>query len=533
MNPNILVQNSMEQSLREMSLKQYILVFGSIVDQNPDNDTFKERIPFALWKRQVKACDFAELNQITLWPKSRQKGLSEFAAERALKTLMQNENVEGVAISKSEVFADYFLKKRVLAKFKHMEREHPGVFPKLLKETKEELVWEGNRTMKSVASSSTAAASMTLDFLIVDEAGGIDEGRSAYGDKSIFKPILNNSIPTCDQNSDAWIMIIGTSVPGTYYNEIVQEAYDAEMKGEDCPFKYFFIGWHHQPGRDEEWYLRQQGLMKDDVYLQHPTDMDDFFYIKDGLVFKHFDSHEGGKHVMHYNIGTKFYRKIDKDVERINASWNHEIITSYDHGTNHPAVNLYGIYDPFKDYLFVFDETFFQDGHGTSVKDIGIAINMVERAFPKRPNKKIADGAIFNDVGIKSVGSIFRSYGHSFKKAKKHDESASRELLSSRFRDNKIFIHPKCVNTIDQLRTYRWDPKSKGEKPIQHNDDAIDALRYMCAECRVETWEPTSTETDTSYHGSSNDSIGDPMGFEYAMDDRDSETSISQDWQRY
>jgi len=534
MNQDILINKSMQEVLRTMTLKQYILVFGSIVDQNPAHDTFKKRIPFSLWKRQLEACDFAEKHQITLWPKSRQKGLSERAAERALKTLMQNENVEGAAISKSETFAEYFLEKRVLAKYHHMCEMFPDKFPKIIKSTKEKIVWEGNRILHSVASSTTAAASMTLDFLIVDEAGGIDEGRGAFGDKSIFRPILNNSIPTCDQNSDSWIEIIGTSVPGTYYNQIVREAYDAEQRNEYCPFKYFFIGWHHQPGRDAEWYRKNHALMKDDMYLQHPTDMDDFFYVKDGLVFPHFDQSEDGRHIVSFTVGQKFFRKKDGKIERINPTWNNLIITAYDHGTQHPAVNLYGIYDKFKDFVFIVDETFFHEGHGKSVGEIAKEISLKERFLPRRPDKKIADGAIFNDVGIKSVGTLFKEYGHKFAKAKKHDEAASRELVNGRFRDDKIFIHPKCINLIEQIRTYRWDPKSKGEKPIQYNDDALDALRYLCAECKPESWEPTAeVSRDAAYNHEFDNSqvVGDPMGF--SNFEAEGQVEISQDWQRF
>ena len=98
---------------------------------------------------------------------------------------------------------------------------------------------------------------------------------------------------------------------------------------------------------------------------------------------------------------------------------------------------------------------------------------------------------------MESVGSRFRKMGRNFRKAKKHDEAASRDLLSNRFRDNKILIHPRCACLIAELRSYRWDPKSKGEKPIQKNDDAIDALRYLCAECVPEQHPRTEKPMDS------------------------------------
>ena len=482
--------------LRALSLFDYISLFGSIDDQDYESDTFKERIPFKLWKRQMEACDFMEKieNRVCLLPKSRQKGYSEISAERALFTLFKHKNIKGAIVSKSEDFAKEFLSLRIIPKYNNLIKKHPGQFPAIVRQTKDEIEWEDGRKLKSISCSSTGAASLTLDFMVFDEAGGIDEGRGK--DSGLFEDLLTNSMPALDQNQASWAMIIGTSVPGTYYNELVRTAYDENNTG---TFKYFFIGWHHQPGRDQDWYLRQKGLLGDGVYLQHPTDMEDFFFIKDGLVFQHFDAQPEGKHIKTFEVGKPIYRKLAGKVQSFNPSWNLNYITSYDHGTNHPAVNLYGLYDKFADMLYVFAETFFPDQHGSDVSEIAEDIHKEMNAHPRKPNRMIADGAIFNEIGVESVGKRFRKYGLHFKKAKKHDEAASRDLLASRFRDNSIILHSSCYNLIDQVRTYRWDAKSKGEKPIQKNDDAIDALRYMCIECKTDRFVPRANVTINRY----------------------------------
>jgi len=492
---------TMEQRLREMSLIDYIVSFGSVTDQDADNETFKQRVPFALWPRQAEACDFMENTQAVLLPKSRQKGYSELSAERCLKTLFEHKNTKGAVVSKSEDFAKAYLIDRILPKYKYMSENHPGMFPKILKQTKEEIEFEGGRKLLSISCSNTGAASLTLDFMVFDEAGGIDEGRGKMGENdSLFKSILDNSLPALDQNPQSWAMIIGTSVPGSYYNQLVREAYENGNTGE---YKYFFIGWYHQPGRNREWYLRQKARLKENVYLQHPTDMEDFFYVKDGLVFPHFDPREGGRHVVPFEIGKVIHRKVKKglksEIQRFRPSWSCQFKTAYDHGTNHPAVELYTLYDEYNDMLFVFDELFYQDGHGTQVEDIlkDMRRKAIEFPFPRKPDKELCDGAIFNDVGAKSIGSMFIDGGRRFIKASKHDEAASRELLNGRFRDDKIIIHPRCVNFIRQIRSYRWDAKAKGEKPIQKDDDAIDAGRYICVDCRPEDHERTERMPDS------------------------------------
>jgi hypothetical protein len=148
--------------------------------------------------------------------------------------------------------------------------------------------------------------------------------------------------------------------------------------------------------------------------------------------------------------------------------------------------------------LFVFDEVFFEDGHGSTVNEIEAQLKdkAKDYPFPRKPDKEVADGSIFNDIGVETVGKLFRKLKRYFTKAKKHDEAASRELLNGRFRDNKIIIHPDCVNFIKQLRGYIWDTKSLGEKPIQKEDDSIDCGRYTCAECKPEDHAKTERPKD-------------------------------------
>ncbi len=536
MSINLMNELKMSEKLNEISFVEYIYLFGSITDQlawtmkngkKVKNPTYKQRVPFKLWSRQREACEFLEGNNLVLMPKSRQKGYSEIAAERCLFTLFKNINIKGAVVSKSEDFASDFLKYRIIPKYNEMCKQWPNCFPKIVKSNKDEIEWEDGRVLKSISCSNTGAASLTLDFMVFDEAGGIDENKGASIDKSLFKSILDNSLPALDQNPDSWVMIIGTSVPGTYYNQLVRKAYEQNNEGE---YKYFFIGWHHQPGRTKEWYFSQRERLGDDVYLQHPTDMDDFFYIKDGLVFQHFDPKEGGRHVLNFTVGERFTRKIIKgnkaSVAHFKPSWNNYFITSYDHGTNHPAVNLYGLYDKYSDMLYVFAETFFQDGHGSDVDEINSEINKKYREYPipRKADREIADGSIYNDIGAESVGSLFRNLGRNFIKAKKNDEAASRELVADRFRKNRIYIHEDCVNLITQIRDYRWDAKSKGEKPVQKNDDAIDALRYMCSECRPEKHE-TQERAPGSYKVNYNQRTN--------WNTNTSSNSINDDWQAW
>ena len=46
------------------------------------------------------------------------------------------------------------------------------------------------------------------------------------------------------------------------------------------------------------------------------------------------------------------------------------------------------------------------------------------------------------------------------------------------FKQGRLYIHKDCINLIQELETYAFDPDSKDEKPVKENDHAVDALRY-------------------------------------------------------
>jgi phage terminase large subunit len=48
----------------------------------------------------------------------------------------------------------------------------------------------------------------------------------------------------------------------------------------------------------------------------------------------------------------------------------------------------------------------------------------------------------------------------------------------------RLTIHPRCVNTIKEFSSYRWNPNAKGgkEEPLKEFDHAMDVVRYMTME---------------------------------------------------
>jgi hypothetical protein len=430
-------------------------MFGSI-----EHAESGERTEFNLWPKQRELCDFLEANRYVLTPKSRQKGFSEISAERAILTMLLKKNARGVVISVNEDKATDYKNDRFLPKYEWLLANSKFPVPKIIKNTEREIRLDNGSKLRILPASKVGAAGITGDFLIFDEAGGIDETRGATVEKSHFKSVLRNSIPAMNRRPKAWMMIIGTSVPGTHYNELVRDAYNTNNEG---IFKYFFIGCMDEPGRDAQWYKEQQEILGDDVYLQEPRDMDDFFYVKEGLVMRDFSE--------------------KRHVHRFDLDYSWEYYVCYDHGTQHPAAAMFMAYDPIADHVYFYDEEYFGPfGHDTPVRVIAPAIRRKATSIKKPIRAWIADNDIFKKRGVDSVAKVFAKYGlKDWKAAKKHDEKGSLEVYRDRFLECSITIHPRCIALIEELKTWRYKMNGLNSVPQDSNNDCIDASKYGLA----------------------------------------------------
>ena len=62
----------------------------------------------------------------------------------------------------------------------------------------------------------------------------------------------------------------------------------------------------------------------------------------------------------------------------------------------------------------------------------------------------------------------------------------------------KMYIHPSCISTIEELNTYTFDQDNEGNwlnKPIDANNHLMDALRYSLSDL---IFKPTVKEDANS-----------------------------------
>lgn len=456
-------KNSLSAVLNRLTLAEYIEFFGSYWDQ----EAFEVK-PLKLWPAQREYCDWLENNPFALVPKARQLGMSEIMAERIVRDLLRFQKCEGVVISKTDNDAQYFLKKRVLHKLENLPQVEGIDWPKVRKATKDKIELDNGSMVESLPASSGAAASRTGNFLAFDECGLIDSQPNAS-----FEEMVARGIPTIEKaGKRGWMMGVGTSTPGSYYNDMIRRIRAGKLN----KYGYYFLPWMADPKRDTKWKAEQIELYgnETDFRLEYPETIDDFFAVKEGLVLPNFDPKEGGKHVNHFK-----------------PDWGLKLICGYDHGYRHPAVFLTCLFDPFKNHLYVVAENFWWE---TPVEDIAPQIRQKISNTGKIPWRLVADTAIFAQTGVRSVAEHFKGLGVRFNKSDKYKglvgEQGSLSLLSERFTNGSITISPQCVNLIEQLSTWKWNDKRKGEVPEDINDDGPDVLRYISAELRKQDKAP-------------------------------------------
>ncbi len=168
----------------------------------------------------------------------------------------------------------------------------------------------------------------------------------------------------------------------------------------------------------------------------------------EGLVYKEFDE---TNHV------------IDTLPERFK-----EVIAGVDWGFTNPAVILVVGFD-YDGKAYVVEE-FYERGR--------LINEVVEEAkkLKERWNIRI----FYCDPSEPAFIQEFRRAGL-YATAAKNDVNPGIATVQNLFAKNKLYIRKTCVNTVDELLSYRWREVREGgymDVPIKEHDHAMDALRY-------------------------------------------------------
>lgn len=155
-----------------------------------------------------------------------------------------------------------------------------------------------------------------------------------------------------------------------------------------------------------------------------------------------------------------------------------ELVAGLDFGyTNHPAALIIAFYDEKDKALWIWDELYKKGLSNKKLYD-----QIVEMGY--RKEKITGDSA-----EPKSIDEL-KGYGLRIKGSKKGADSVLNGIQW--IQDLKIWVHPRCANTITELSSYAWDEDKLGNKLNKPRDDMnhlMDAMRYALEDkIRTKGW---------------------------------------------
>ena len=168
------------------------------------------------------------------------------------------------------------------------------------------------------------------------------------------------------------------------------------------------------------------------------------------------------------------FEELEFDIDEIKKRRNIKSAFGLDFGyTNDPTAFIAYLIDLDSNEIFIFDEHYQK---AMSNKDI---TNMIKyKGYSKE--KIVGDSS-----EPKSIDDIKRNGIYRIKGAKKGKDSILNGIQY--IQDFKIYVHPKCENTLIELSNYVWDTKDGNviNKPIDDYNHLMDALRYSLEDIRL------------------------------------------------
>ena len=168
------------------------------------------------------------------------------------------------------------------------------------------------------------------------------------------------------------------------------------------------------------------------------------------------------------------FEELEFNIDEIKKRRNIKSAFGLDFGyTNDETAFICSLIDLDSNEIFIFDEHYQK---AMSNKDIA---NMIKyKGYSKE--KIVGDSS-----EPKSIDDIKRQGIYRIKGAKKGKDSILNGIQF--IQDFKIYVHPRCENTLIELSNYVWDTKEGNviNKPIDDYNHLMDALRYSLEDVRL------------------------------------------------
>ena len=168
------------------------------------------------------------------------------------------------------------------------------------------------------------------------------------------------------------------------------------------------------------------------------------------------------------------FEELEFNIDEIKKRRNIKSAFGLDFGyTNDPTAFIASLIDLDNNEIYIFDEHYQKAMSNKMIADM-----IKYKGYSKE--KIVGDSS-----EPKSIDDIKRQGVYKIKGARKGKDSILNGIQY--IQDFKIYVHPKCENTLIELSNYVWDTKEGNviNKPIDDYNHLMDALRYSIEDVRL------------------------------------------------
>ena len=168
------------------------------------------------------------------------------------------------------------------------------------------------------------------------------------------------------------------------------------------------------------------------------------------------------------------FEELEFNIDEIKKRRNIKSAFGLDFGyTNDPTAFIASLIDLDSNEIFIFDEHYQKAMSNKMIADM-----IKYKGYSKE--KIVGDSS-----EPKSIDDVKRNGIYRLKGARKGKDSILNGIQY--IQDFKIYVHPKCENTLIELSNYVWDTKDGNviNKPIDDYNHLMDALRYSLEDIRL------------------------------------------------
>ncbi len=194
-----------------------------------------------------------------------------------------------------------------------------------------------------------------------------------------------------------------------------------------------------------------------------------------GRVYK--GSFDPSQHVLEDIVASDYWPMY-------HSRWGH--FCMFDHGHRNPTAFLFACFDE-EGRIIVYDEIY---KAGSWIDELAEDYHNKCRELHIIPQYIVGDPSIVNDNGTGTSVHIEYAERGVYIALGNNDVRGGIARVQNRFRENMLYITPRCEKTLWELNRYRWDRyasskiaqrRSNKETPLKKDDHAMDALRYGIA----------------------------------------------------